>query len=98
MNKKEWSIVCNYLNSTYTDSIYSAYARPSQRKVRALESCKEWERKFEGFDGKIVSKNSQVFTYAFAYVDSYPNDGIAHLFLCYITPYNVYYIDRGKCE
>ena len=67
--------------------LYHAYNSYSYAKQEAFNRCREIQYKYNGYNGKILTCNSFVFTYAFEYRDE--NDTPK---LCYITPTKIKHI------
>lgn len=80
-----------YLFGTTNGDIYSAYQRPSVRKVHAWNSCEELCRKYEGTGLRIIGHNSMIFSAGFiGYVENEETGELEKSFV-YITPsYNRY--------
>lgn len=81
MTKRQMCLLANYQRSEkrYLSDCYKSF---SDAKAKAFNYCKEIERKFNGFEGRVCSFNSHIFTYAFEYVNE--EDGVVCLH--YITP------------
>lgn len=73
----------NYCNSN-TEYLHQVYSRCSYEKQSAYERCLRIMREYDGYDLRITSFNTFVFTVAFRFTDS----GIEYL--CYITPSHNY--------
>ena len=90
------------IKETYNKRIKSAYERhqnshlyglsdcyknPSRNKFDAYLACRNLMRKYEGFDFRIISYNSMIFTVGFF---GYLNN---RLNFFYITPENIRYME-----
>ena len=84
MSKRERTALNNYtwyLNSTMRD-LNDAYTTYSAAKARAFSYCKDLQYRLSGYDFKIISKNSFMFTAGFTFAD--PETGV--LKFMHITP------------
>lgn len=70
-----------YVKSAY-NTIYDAYKKPSRDKWRAWNHCRNLCNAFGGFNLKVISKNTYMFTAGFQYIDE---DSGEERFM-YITP------------
>lgn len=93
MTKYQSMLYSNYVNSNYSDSLYSAYEKPSRAKLRVLDDCRAFQYEMQGYDGKICTRNSFMFTYAFRYDDIDPETGELHNYVAYITPSKIEFIE-----
>lgn len=67
-------------------NIWQAYERPSYNKEKAWHRCEEIAHSMGGYNLKVVSKNTFVFTAGFESVD--PETGVllyTHITPCYTT-------------
>ena len=80
MTKKQEQLLDNYNRASATE-LRQVYNSWSDKKERAFKECIEKMSAYEGYDGRICSANTWMFTYAFKY-----RDGYGHTCLCYITP------------
>lgn len=80
MNNRQKGIYERYKNS-YRRNLYDCYERFSKNKIHAYENCKRYMEKYDGYDFRIISFNSHIFTVGFKFMD---NKGTE--FLMYITP------------
>ena len=80
MTKRQIGLLASYQRSEkrYLSDCYNSF---SNAKARAFSYCKEIERKFNGFEGRVCSFNTFSFTYAFEYTN---DEGVVCLH--YITP------------
>ena len=68
------------------DTIFKAYKSPSREKIRAFNYCLNTCRQYNGFNLRILSKNTFMFTCGFFF---YNADGEKQFY--YITPsYDVF--------
>jgi len=84
-SKKAEYLVYNYMNSDKT-TLKDCYARPSNAKEKAYFWCKYVMVRSNGYDIRICSYNTQIFTAAFRFMEN----GIEYL--AYITPKHIYKI------
>ena len=87
MTKKNASLLASYEYAVKrgTDSLYRAYSRPSENKVRAFRDCEADRATYKGYGGVITGASSHFFSYAFKYK---ADDGKEHL--RYHTYANIY--------
>lgn len=64
-NKRALCFIEAYKNCSNTGELYQVYGSFSKNKTKALEHCKELVYKTKGNSPKIISANSNTFTYAF---------------------------------
>ena len=83
--KQAQGFIANYCNSSATE-LTDVYGRYSLRKERAFEHIRYEMYDSRGFDLRITSHNSQMFTCAYQRENS----------LIYHTPYYVYEIENWK--
>ena len=57
-----------YINSNY-HSIFDVYSKPSRDKLKAWEHCKNLCNTFDGYNLKVISKNTWKFTAGFEYIE-----------------------------
>lgn len=85
MNKTEERTITNaykrYRMSTAT-SLYDVYKTFSRRKANAFNNCLQIKESMNGFNGRIIGHNCDVFSYGFEYIA--PTTGV--VCFCYITP------------
>lgn len=75
--KKQKSLVYAH-DSAREQSIYDCYARPSDYKVSAWRACEWKQRELKGFDMKVNSYNTFMFTASFLFSD--PDTGVVKLY------------------
>ena len=80
MTKAEKRIIENYNNSASATELWKVYATVSQAKRNAFEYCKRKQYEYAGIDGRIVSFNTFIFTFAFKTTIK------GEKYLYYITP------------
>lgn len=80
MTKKEQAMYTNYLYADNYSELWQVYGSYSHAKSYAMDYCKNLQHKKEGYNPKIVSHNSFIFTYAFEYEEN------GDKYLMYITP------------
>ena len=78
-SKKAIGMVDNYYNSNY-HTLNDCYARPSTAKEKADFRCRYYMVFNGGYDYRICTYNSQIFTAAFRFKEK----GVEYL--CYMTP------------
>lgn len=77
-----------WINSLYRNSdrnnreLYNVFSTYSSNKESAMQYCKKMQYALNGCNGRIVSHNTFIFTYAFEFEN--PEDGV--LYIAYITP------------
>lgn len=71
-----------YMNSSYSN-LFSAYSKPSKDKINAFTKCKNKQVDLDGFDFRIISKNTYIFTCGFKYINMLTGKKMFY----YITPY-----------
>lgn len=72
LNNKECKIALSKFNDWYYSSakeLYQVYGSYSQAKENAMNYCKEMMKKYEGYDLRIISHNSNVFSVGFIFKD-----------------------------
>lgn len=85
MTKKQQQMLAQYNNSN-SSQLWQVYNNYSIYKAQAMARCKELQKHYNGYNGKITSYNSQKFSYAFTYIDSKTQKPM----LYYITASNSY--------
>lgn len=83
MTKHNIELLRQYDNTKWT-SLYEAYENPSANKRKIYDDCLAVCKEKHGYNYRIVSRNTYVFTFAF----KYKKDGKTHLF--YMTPAHDY--------
>lgn len=90
MNKREFE----FLKSAYqkfmevaTTKLEEVYKKPSSAKKVALKHCIHDMEVNDGYRGRIVKFNQNMFTYGYIYNDEFNNK-----YFVYITPRNKYVI------
>ena len=90
MNKREFE----FLKSAYrkfmkvaTTKLEEVYKKPSSDKKLALKCCIQDKEVRDGYRGRIVKYNSNIFTYGYIYNDEFNNK-----YFVYITHRNKYII------
>ena len=78
-SKKAASLAQNYWNS-FRRCLDDCYERPSKAKLNAIIACKKYAIKYCGYDFRICTYNSQIFTCAFRFKENEIE------YLCYMTP------------
>lgn len=63
--KKAKTFLSNYRGHWGYERIFDAYDRPSIRKINSFKKWELLKNKMGGYNAKIVSRNSCVYTYAF---------------------------------
>lgn len=58
----------SWKNSRYTD-LYSAYDKPSSKKIDAWNYCIRKKSEYNGSNLKVISRNTYMFTAGFEYKD-----------------------------
>lgn len=79
MTKKQLEYYRRYMQSNAT-RLYDVYGSYSCAKSMAFDRCIETMYEYRGFDGRIISYNTNFFTYAFKFYESHEQH------LCVITP------------
>lgn len=85
--KKAQAFIKAYNNAPLYRDLRDCYTNYSYNKMHAYEDCMQFVKDFDGYDYTIVSYNTNIFIFAFLFVDDSGNE-----VLCYITPYNNYVI------
>ena len=80
MNKRQATIYRNYKNS-FKRTLYDCYERYSRNKIHAYDRCMETMYDYKGYDLRIISHNSHIFTVGFRYENDCGTEC-----LMYITP------------
>lgn len=70
MTKKNASLLASYEYAVKrgTDSLYKAYSRPSENKMRAFRDCEADRITHKGYGAVIAGASSHFFSYAFKYM------------------------------
>ena len=68
MTKQEQNIVWAY-NATQNRGLYECYANPSANKIRAYNQILDEKYEKCGFDLRVLSFNSFMFTVAYTYLN-----------------------------
>lgn len=70
MTKKNASLLASYEYAVKrgTDSLYKAYSRPSENKMRAFRDCEADRVAHSGYGEVIAGASSHFFSYAFKYM------------------------------
>lgn len=73
-----------YQRYTYSDDtqLRDVYGRYSDKKARAYDYCRNLMLKYDGYDFRIISYNTFMFTCGFMFHDPATNE----LMFAYITP------------
>ena len=71
MTKKNESLLdsYNYAVRRGIDSLYKAYSRPSENKVRAFRDCEADRATYKEYGAVITGASSHFFSYAFKYMN-----------------------------
>ena len=69
MNKEQRVILERYKGS-YKRDLYDCYTQYSRAKINAYESCIRLMDSYDGYDFRIISYNSHMFTAGFRFKDS----------------------------
>lgn len=85
MTKRQEQMLDNYNRARGITELYQVYGRFSKKKTDALERCRELQKRYDGYDGRICTASPYQFTYGFKY-----DDGYGHTCLCYCTSRNNY--------
>lgn len=78
LNKREKNFQSAYMRSN-DYSLFDAYENVSRAKFRAWEHCEVLCKEYEGWDLKIISRNSFQFTAGFEFTN--PETGAVSLFI-----------------
>ena len=81
--KKAQHMINAFINSRRGDSIFKAYAKPSQKKIEAFYEIEREMRDVDGYGMRITGAGSDIFSCAYKLVDP---EG--HTYLIYHTPCN----------
>ena len=81
MTQKQREMLDSYERADNSGELYQVYGRFSSAKREALDYCKSVRAQLDGYDPRIPSANSFIFTYAFRYIDEDGDEALA-----YITP------------
>ena len=84
-SKKAVALAQNYWNSYY-DSLTQCYIKPSQAKLNAQHCCKLRMLKWNGYDFRICTFNSHMFTAGYRFKENGTE------YLAYETPTYTYKI------
>lgn len=90
--KKEKYYVEQYMRSNI-HTLYNAYKKPSQNKIAIYDDLLRMEYEHGGMYGRIISHNSQFFTFAFKYWREVESGRGVKEILKVITPHHIYDID-----
>lgn len=92
MNKRQLAIFNNYKNS-YKRELFDCYKSYSHNKMRAYGNCINQMMKRDGYDFRIISHNSHIFTVGFKFKDETGSEK-----LMYISPTKMesFYIEEDN--
>lgn len=79
-------------NNNLGTELWQVYGHYSPAKVRALEDCKKWCHMDNGYNFRIISRNSSKFSVAWNYV----NDETGEVMTRIETADNTYIIDGSR--
>lgn len=81
MTQKQLEMLNSYNRADNNGELWEVYGSFSHNKAKALNYCKELQAQRNGYDPRIPSANSFIFTYAFRFIDEDGDEALA-----YITP------------
>ena len=79
MTKKQLEYYRRYMQSNAT-RLWDIYGKYSYAKSMAFDRCVDIMYQYNGYDGRILSHNTNFFTYAFKFYEAHEQH------LCVITP------------